>query len=67
MIYNTARISDKIDPETGEQSFDFSVEKSDMDRVLTKTLPNPLGHYHYPIDLSDKEALEELRLVMIKA
>lgn len=65
MIYNTVHINPtKVSKH--KESWEVSIDKSNkMDREDTKTLPNPLGFYHYPEAMSEREATETLIKVMV--
>ncbi len=54
MKYNYVRVS----PDGDEWSVVFEVDPTDRHR--TKTVPNPLGWYHYPASMNKTKALRAL-------
>jgi hypothetical protein len=42
------------------------IQRSQVDRVGSKTVPMPIGFYNYPATMSDKKAFSLLKGVIVK-
>lgn len=63
MKYKTVKI--EVDIEKRWHTYCYKID--DVDRADNYLPPHPLGHFHYPVTMSDEEAFNQLKQCMIDA